>query len=65
MDDLIKLVSEKAGISEAQAKVAVETVVGFLKDRLPEPWDSQIENLLEGGGIPDDLLKGLGGLFGG
>ena len=65
MDELVKLVSSKAGISEAQAKVAVDVVIDFLKDRLPEPLDSQIENLLEGGGLPDDMLKGLGGLFGG
>ena len=37
MDELIKLVSEKTGLPEATARVAVETVLGFLKDRLPAP----------------------------
>ena len=37
MDELVKLVVDKVGISEAQAKQAVEVVVGFLKDSLPEP----------------------------
>ena len=37
MDELIKLVTQKAGISEAQAQQAVETVMGFLKDKLPAP----------------------------
>ena len=37
MDELVKLVTEKAGISESQAKKAVATVIDFLNDRLPAP----------------------------
>lgn len=62
MDELIKLVSQKTGISAEQAKTAVETVLKFLKDKLPAPVASQIEGLLEGK-LPD-ISKGLGGLFG-
>ena len=71
MDDLIKLVSKNAKIPEAQAKQAVDTVLGFLKDKLPAPIAGQIENLLGGKGKSDggdkgqDLLGGLGGLLGG
>jgi len=66
MDELIKLVTQKAGISEAQAQQAVETVMGFLKDKLPAPIASQVEGLLGGGEMPDlgDLGKKLGGLLG-
>lgn len=62
MDELIKLVSSKAGISEAQAKQAVETVLGFLKDKLPQPVAGQVEAALKGdvGGVAGKL----GGLFG-
>lgn len=35
MDQIVKLVTEKTGISETQAKMAVETVTNFLKDKLP------------------------------
>jgi hypothetical protein len=66
MDELIKLVSQKTGISVDIAKTAVETVVGYLKDRLPAPIASQIDGLL-GGGMAEkagDLTKGLGGLLG-
>ena len=65
MDELIKLVAGKAGITEAQAKQAVETVLGFLKDKLPEPIAGQIDAVLEGdlSGL-GDLMGGLGGLFG-
>lgn len=34
MEELIKLVSSKVGISEDQARSAVETVVSFLKAKL-------------------------------
>jgi hypothetical protein len=35
MEQLIKMVTEKVGISESQAKGAVETIVSFLKDKMP------------------------------
>jgi uncharacterized protein (DUF2267 family) len=65
MDELIKMVTDKVGISEAQAKQAVDVVLGFLKDNLPEPIAGQIEAALKGdfSGL-DDLVGGLGGLFG-
>jgi len=63
MEELIKLVSQRAGISEGQAKAAVETVVGFLKDKLPAPIAGQIDGLLSGKS-PGDLVQGLGGLLG-
>jgi nucleoid DNA-binding protein len=62
MDELIKLVVDKVGISEDQAKQAVEVVIGFIKEQLPEPIAGQIDGLLKG-----DLggLQGMiGGLFG-
>ena len=46
MDELIKLVSSKAGIQEAQAKTAVETVVKFLKDKLPAPIAGRLDAAL-------------------
>ena len=33
MDELVKLVVERTGLPEAQAKQAVETVIGFLKGK--------------------------------
>lgn len=65
MDELIKQVVKKAGVSEDQAKKAVETVLDFLKDKLPAPIATQIEGAL-GGDVPDlgDVGKKLGGLLG-
>ena len=67
MDELIKLVSQKAGLSEEMAKTAVETVIDYLKRKLPAPIAGQIDNVLGGGGMPKDLgdiTKGLGGILG-
>jgi hypothetical protein len=63
MEELIRLVSQKVGISEPQAKTAVETVVNFLKQKLPQPIASQIDTVLAGGKA-GDITKGLGGLLG-
>ena len=63
MDELVKMVTQKTGISEEQAKQAIAQVVEFLKQKLPAPIASQIDNVLGGSG-PVDLSKGLGGLFG-
>jgi nucleoid DNA-binding protein len=41
MDDLIKLVAEKTGISPEQAKTAVETVMGFVKEKLPPEFPNR------------------------
>ncbi len=62
MDELVKLVAQKTGISEAQARTAVDTVLGYLKSRLPAPVAGQIDAVLAGGNIAD-AAKGLGGLF--
>ncbi len=66
MQEIVKLVSEKTGLPEAQAKLAVETVVSFLKTKLPAPLASQLDSAIAGGGMPDlgSLASGLGGLLG-
>ncbi|MGH9932992.1 MAG: hypothetical protein ACREA9_27720 [Pyrinomonadaceae bacterium] len=68
MEDLIKQVTEKAGISEDQAKSAVSTVLDFLKTKLPAPIAGQIDNLMSGGSSAAGGIGGLaskvGGMFG-
>ena len=65
MDELIKLVAQKTGLPQDKAKLAVDTVVIFLKTKLPSSIAGQIDALLAGGGLPDNLTQGLGGLLGG
>jgi hypothetical protein len=67
LDELVKLVSDRTGLSEEKSKVAVEIVLDYLKAKLPAPVAGQIDNLLAGGGTAtglDDLAAGLGGLLG-
>jgi hypothetical protein len=67
MEELIKQVSERAGISEEQARSAVETVAGFLKERVPAPYNSYVDNFLgaSGGESSGGLLDTLSETFGG
>lgn len=65
MDDLVKQVSEKTGLSEEMARQAAEVVIGVLKDKLPAPIAGQIDGVLggEGGGDLGGIAKGLGGML--
>ena len=63
MEELIKQVAAKAGISD-QARSATTTVLDFVKTRLPEPIAGQIDNVIGGGaGVVGDLANTVGGLF--
>ncbi len=48
MEELIKSISEKTGISADQAKTALNTVLGALKDKIPASLGGQLEDLLAG-----------------
>ena len=66
MDELIKQVTAKAGISEDQARSAITTVLDFVKTKLPAPIAGQIDNVIGGGasGTAGDIAAKVGGLFG-
>jgi hypothetical protein len=76
MTTIVDMVAEKAGVSEQQAQIAVNTIMTFLKDKLPEPIASQLDGLMETdvSGYSEQIdsvlgnlggIEGLGGLFGG
>jgi hypothetical protein len=75
MDELINLVVQKTGISQDNARKAVEVIVNQLKSRLPGPIANHIDSFISGGASggmatleaeAGEMLKGkLGGLFGG
>jgi hypothetical protein len=73
MDELIRQVSERSGISEDQARTAVNTVLGYIKGRIPAPLGAQLDNLVGAGAgaagdvanRAGDVIGGLGGMFGG
>jgi hypothetical protein len=63
VEELIKTVSEKAGISGEQAKNAVNAVMDFIKNKVPGLGD-QLKGMLTGGGdggsVVDNLRKKIG-----
>lgn len=71
MEELIETVASKTGIPKDKAEKAVETVIAFLKDRLPGPIASQIDGLIDKHADKaddaidkiGDMAKGLG-IFG-
>jgi uncharacterized protein (DUF2267 family) len=64
MKQIVDLVKDKAGIGEDQARTAVNTVAGFIKDRLPPQIADQIDQVLEGKDV-SSMGKNLGSMFGG
>ena len=60
MEELVQQVSQRAGISEEQAKLAVETVADILRERIPSPYNKYVDSFLNGEGV-----GGLGGMMGG
>ncbi len=71
MDEIVKQISERTGLPADQARVAAQTVVDFLKAKLPAPIAGQIDVALASGAAADaigqagQMLGGLGGMFGG
>jgi hypothetical protein len=65
MNEIIQRLIAKTGLSEEQAASAVQTVAGFLKEKLPAPIASQVDNVLGGSEASSGALGGLGGAVGG
>lgn len=78
VDELIKQLQEKTGLPVDKVQDIIETVIGFISDKLPRPIADQVQGFLGGdddggsddggGGLLDqakDALGGLGGLLGG
>ncbi len=65
MNDLIKKVTDRTGIPADKAKMAVDTVISYLKDKLPAPIATQIDGVLAGGkGGFAEAAAGVGELLG-
>ena len=72
MEELIKQVSQRSGISEDQARKAVDTVLGYMRDKLPASASGMLDSAIGGGanvagGVADtaqNVLGSVGGMFG-
>lgn len=48
MNELVNLVTQKTGIPADKAQMAVQTVMGYLKDKLPAPIAGQLDSFMGG-----------------
>ena len=69
MEHIIKMITEKTGISNEQATTAVNVVTDYIKEKLPAGMAGQLDGLLKGdtsslGNMADGIKDSLGGMFG-
>lgn len=67
MDQLIQQITTKTGISDQQAREAVQVVAGFLKEKLPAPIAGQVDGVLgnaDAANMAGQAFDTLGGMFG-
>jgi hypothetical protein len=64
--EIVKLVSSKTGLDEQTATTAVDTVLGYIKQKLPPEIGGQLDALLSGqqGSGASGILGAVQGLFG-
>src|SRR4051794_16095626 len=71
MEELITLVSQKTGLPPDRARTAVETVLTFVKGKLPAAIGAHLDQAVAGGGSGGgsgaglaDVAKSIGGMLG-
>jgi hypothetical protein len=62
-EELVRMVAQKTGLPEDKARSATETVIGYLKERLPSPVASQLDSAAGGAANLGDMAKGVGAKF--
>lgn len=63
MNELIQQLKSRVGLDEAKAQSAAETVIEFLKQRLPAPMASQLDSALSGD-MAEGIKDQIGGILG-
>ncbi len=62
MEELRKKVADSAGITEEQSAIAAETVIRYLKDRVPPIIHSQLDKIFNGYTLEDSVRNQVGDL---
>jgi hypothetical protein len=65
--EIVQLVSSKTGLDEQTATTAVDTVLNWVKQKLPPQFAGELDVLLSGGqttGTGGGILGAVQGLFG-
>ena len=64
MDELKTRLMEKLGVDDGMASSAIEMVLGFVKDKLPEGAQGMIDSISNGEEGVGGALDAVKGLFG-
>ena len=64
MQEIIQSLQQKLGLDAGKAQQAVETVVNFIKSKLPESMHQPIDAAISGGNV-QDMMKDAGGKLSG
>jgi hypothetical protein len=59
MNELVNKLTAETGLSQDQAQTVVNSVLGFLKERLPAPLAGELENLINPGESSGEVSGGL------
>ena len=59
MEELVKKVTESAGVTDEQAKTSIETISAYLKEKMPKSFHSQIDNMVNGGKLSEGVKEKL------
>jgi hypothetical protein len=59
MQELIKKITDTAGVTEEQAKKSIYVISGYIKERVPDSFKSQIDNLVNGGTLSEGMKAQL------
>ncbi len=60
MDELIKMISEKLGISQEEARKAVLIMTDYLRSKLPPAMFGDVDTILETPNITEEEARELG-----
>jgi uncharacterized protein (DUF2267 family) len=63
VNELIEQLKSRVGLDDAKARSAAQTVIEFLKQRLPAPVATQLDNAIAGGSA-EGIAGKLGEVFG-
>lgn len=64
MNELIEQLKSRVGLDDQKAQSAANTVIEFIKQRLPEPAKSQLDSVISGQGGVEGITEKLGGILG-
>jgi hypothetical protein len=65
MNELVNLIMKKTGLPQAMAQTVANTVLDFIKNKLPAPVASEVDLFLKNEGQGTGAAGMIGGLLGG